>query len=344
MGKYLLIAFLVIAPIVTNAAGVDYDLGIRVEDIVISPTPSSLVAGQTARIYATVHNFGEKDAKGQVAFFQGPYSLGEPQPVSVRARGFADEIFMDFTVPAGSFNILAKLQSVSALGNPGVTTSSDQNPSNDETVTPLMTAVPDSDGDGIADSLDNCSMIANVNQTDTDGDKTGDACDPDMDNDGLSNIDEKARGTDPRNPDTDGDGIIDSKDSRPLTSDISPLTKIEVPHVIGKASHAESNSAPIVSVISHSPPPQSSPIKGEEAKLNSPPDGGGARGGGSRVSALIGGDSKDASTEVITVAPPASKVKIPPGSASKLWTAAGLSALFAGMFSFLALKMKTPRE
>jgi hypothetical protein len=35
---------------------------------------------------------------------------------------------------------------------------------------------PDSDGDGIVDSVDNCPAVSNVNQTDTDGDGIGDAC------------------------------------------------------------------------------------------------------------------------------------------------------------------------
>ncbi len=36
----------------------------------------------------------------------------------------------------------------------------------------------DSDGDGIADALDNCPAVPNANQADADGDGVGDACDP----------------------------------------------------------------------------------------------------------------------------------------------------------------------
>ena len=40
----------------------------------------------------------------------------------------------------------------------------------------------------------------------------------DFDKDGLSNIEEYQSGTDPKNPDTDGDGVLDGDDSDPLTS------------------------------------------------------------------------------------------------------------------------------
>lgn len=39
-------------------------------------------------------------------------------------------------------------------------------------------ANPDMDGDGVADSIDNCPTVANPDQRDTDGDGIGDACDP----------------------------------------------------------------------------------------------------------------------------------------------------------------------
>ncbi len=46
----------------------------------------------------------------------------------------------------------------------------------------------DSDGDGIADTADNCPATANVDQLDTNSDGFGNACDPDVSNDNLVNF------------------------------------------------------------------------------------------------------------------------------------------------------------
>jgi Tol biopolymer transport system component len=43
----------------------------------------------------------------------------------------------------------------------------------------------DLDGDGVKNTLDNCRLVSNPNQTNTDGDGEGNACDADDDNDGV---------------------------------------------------------------------------------------------------------------------------------------------------------------
>ena len=69
---------------------------------------------------------------------------------------------------------------------------------------------PDTDDDTVLDGADNCLFIANTDQTDTDGDGPGNACDPDDDNDGLSDSDETSvYGTDPLDSDSDNDGLND---------------------------------------------------------------------------------------------------------------------------------------
>ncbi|MEO1574580.1 MAG: proprotein convertase P-domain-containing protein, partial [Pseudomonadota bacterium] len=46
----------------------------------------------------------------------------------------------------------------------------------------------DSDGDGIADDVDNCTLAANPDQTDSNGDGFGNACDADLNNDCVVNV------------------------------------------------------------------------------------------------------------------------------------------------------------
>jgi hypothetical protein len=46
----------------------------------------------------------------------------------------------------------------------------------------------DSDGDGVTDSDDNCTLLANADQRDTNGDGYGNVCDPDLDNDQIVNF------------------------------------------------------------------------------------------------------------------------------------------------------------
>jgi len=68
----------------------------------------------------------------------------------------------------------------------------------------------DGDADGVANSADNCPAAANPLQENNDGDSQGDVCDPDDDNDTLSDVDEiNLYGTDPFLPDTDSDGFDD---------------------------------------------------------------------------------------------------------------------------------------
>jgi sugar lactone lactonase YvrE len=76
----------------------------------------------------------------------------------------------------------------------------------------------DRDKDYIADNIDNCALVRNQDQQNTDSahptnsDAIGDACDTDDDGDGLTDAEEEIAGTNPLLVDTDSDGLSDKKE------------------------------------------------------------------------------------------------------------------------------------
>jgi hypothetical protein len=82
--------------------------------------------------------------------------------------------------------------------------------------------VADSDGDGVSDYIEYLAGSDPLDSTDTpldtDGDGTIDLYDTDDDDDGLTDTEEAALGTDPLLADTDGDGYDDPDDEFPLDS------------------------------------------------------------------------------------------------------------------------------
>ncbi|MCR4312572.1 MAG: PKD domain-containing protein [Candidatus Uhrbacteria bacterium] len=157
----------------------------------ISFSVSQLYSGDTVRLYASVRNIGDVDVTGFVYFYQGSMPIGRSQTISARAGGAQDEVFVDFVVPTGSFNIRAVIQGTSPQ---------DINPNNDVAVTPLYRPIADADRDGIVDAEDNCVTEANADQLDTDHDGAGNVCDTDQDDDGVVNDNDP----EPINPDVTG--------------------------------------------------------------------------------------------------------------------------------------------
>jgi hypothetical protein len=139
---------------------------------------ATLYAGETVRVYATIRNQGELDSIAQVIFYQSNTVIGTTQPVSVLANGGADDVFVDYTLPQGAFNIRAVIQGADPA---------DSNPNNDVAITPLFRTVWDDDRDGRENPDDNCPDDVNADQNDIDGDNKGDVCDTDIDNDGVVN-------------------------------------------------------------------------------------------------------------------------------------------------------------
>jgi alpha-tubulin suppressor-like RCC1 family protein len=75
----------------------------------------------------------------------------------------------------------------------------------------------DTDGDGVPDPIDNCVTRANSDQRDSNHDGYGNACDPDLDDNGVVNFADlaifRARfGTNDANADFNGDGVVNFAD------------------------------------------------------------------------------------------------------------------------------------
>lgn len=71
----------------------------------------------------------------------------------------------------------------------------------------------DDDGDLVADRFDNCALVANPDQLNTDGDRYGDACDSDDDADGVLDVNDNCPLVEnPDQADNDGDGEGDACD------------------------------------------------------------------------------------------------------------------------------------
>lgn len=192
------------------------DLAIDAEHITFSE--SVLYAGDTVRIYARIRNVGDTDATASVLFYQGGMVIGQSQAVSLRVGGNADDVFVDFTLPRGTFNIRAVVQG----SNPA-----DRNAENDTAITPLYSTISDADRDGVIDDDDNCDNDQNASQEDFDHDGIGNVCDPD----------------------DDGDDVADATDPEPLNPAVSvaPVpTVVVAPVVAPVVDSTESNTdAPI---------------------------------------------------------------------------------------------------
>ena len=152
------------------------------------------------------------------------YEVGDPDPYDVYVEG---ELIGSGTGGEQSFEVPAHITTFDEVRLVGTLTTGD--------MTTTFDAVEclswSDDGDTIDDTMDNCPEVANQDQTDTDNDGLGDACDDDDDNDGDLDGDDNCPLTpNPGQEDNDGDGIGDAcdddddNDGVPDDDDNCPLT------------------------------------------------------------------------------------------------------------------------
>lgn len=227
----LLIGALLLQPLGAHASGAD----LAISASSISFSTDTFYAGDTVRIYTSIRNIGDVDTTGHVLFFLSAIPIGRSQAVSLRANGPQDEVFVDFTVPEGSFNIRAVIQGTSPQ---------DTNPDNDSALTPLYTTISDADRDSVVDDDDNCVDVSNADQSDVDGDGVGNACD---------SVDDRAP-------------VAEEEDDNPTVSQETPgvQTPVTQPVAAASSSPAQTSSTPVSSPVS------SSEAATEAAQISSP--------------------------------------------------------------------------
>lgn len=143
----------------------------------------------------------------------GHYTIKAELVYQTLSHAFAEDLFVDTTTPeVVDFKTMfdASTQKSTVIASA-------------EFADTVTEPVVDTDGDGVADNLDNCKLVANANQRDTDNDGYGNICDPDFNQnkivDPLDLNSLKAQfGKASPNHDLNGNGIVDPLDLNILKS------------------------------------------------------------------------------------------------------------------------------
>jgi Dockerin type I domain/Thrombospondin type 3 repeat len=177
-----------------------------------------LTTGEITHLfYSTLGNDGGYDTGGilQPCYTSPPqYCLSNPGPFSnVALYYFYGTPYVLNTLLVWGFSLATGSQYVPAKDN-------------HYSVWAVHPGDIDSDTDGVQDFADNCTLVANANQRDTNGDGYGNLCDPDFNGDGTVNINDfnrlKARlNISPVvdiDTDLDGNGAVNINDFNRLKS------------------------------------------------------------------------------------------------------------------------------
>jgi len=247
--RYLALLFLFIA------SNVQADVSLSLTDVTFSIDEP--VEGERVRVFARVYNYGTEDVFGLVKF----QDIGEPQVISIRPNTFDDvfvdwvpeygnhNISVKVIIDEEALNLDKPIFIDKDTDTDGIGDLKDNDNDNDglsdeqEEITGTSPILSDTDNDGINDKND-VFPLDSSESSDNDSDGMGDNQDLDDDNDGLLDQDEIifydtnplssdtdndkvldgveiSQETDPKNPDTDGDGVDDFEDQFPLDPDKS---------------------------------------------------------------------------------------------------------------------------
>jgi hypothetical protein len=217
-GSILKVAAVVTADFAcTDAVGVgscigDVGDGVAIDTVTAGTKSFEVVGTDTAGNATTVTHSYTVDGTGPSLILSSPsngvayvlgasitadYACSDPAGMASCLGTVADGAAVDtatsgtktFTVTGtdsvGNVTAITHTFSVVAPATPTTTTTTTTTTSASVGPTTTTTLSVDQDGDGQATEFDNCPDVANGDQTDTDGDGLGDACDDDDDNDGF---------------------------------------------------------------------------------------------------------------------------------------------------------------
>ncbi|MBI5728277.1 MAG: thrombospondin type 3 repeat-containing protein [Candidatus Magasanikbacteria bacterium] len=145
-------------------------------------------SGDATRVYTIVVNNTYPSLSLNVNFFANKKLVQTTAVTDIRLEE-ARQVWVNYILPVGALNLSVSLSEIVAKDNQGK-------------IIPVSAAEVRS---GEAETTYTIDM-------DTDGDKIGNADDPDDDNDGLTDLEEQRLGTNPLKADTDGDGIGDAEE------------------------------------------------------------------------------------------------------------------------------------
>jgi len=144
-----------------------------------------------------------------------PLAASMGNVVAVNVTGISDEAgYIGYPAGADFPNLFVNALYLSTGNDPATACNGDEDDDGllDEDENRIGTdwENPDTDTDGALDGFDVCPLTPDAEQSDTDGDGVGDACDDDADNDGIADDEDNCvQWPNPTQQDVDADGVGD---------------------------------------------------------------------------------------------------------------------------------------